>query len=524
MLKNSATLKGRILWADDEIEHLKPHILFLEERGYTIRTVTNGEDAVALAGEEPFDLVLLDEMMHGMDGLRALAELKSRAPALPVIMITKSEQEDIMERAIGGNIEEYLTKPVNPSQILSSCKRILEKRRIERDRLTREYTREFSEITRMLGQSLTPSDWIGIHQILSEREIELDEHPDLGLSETIASQRRECNIRFGQYIAEEYPDWMRGEEAPLLSPDLVKEKIVPSARKKEPVALIVIDNLRLDQWLVMEPLLYNLFTIKRGYYFSILPTATPYSRNSIFSGLYPADIEAEYPDLWKEAEDDETSLNRQEASLFSEQLRRCGCTDDLKIKYIKVLEAEEARRLAANSSEYLEWDVTALVFNFVDIVAHKRSESQILKEIVPDEAAYRSLTRSWFKHSHLLTILRAFAEAGRRVIITSDHGSIRVRRGLTVHADRETSTSLRYKQGRNIRGEGKLFINITDPAAFRLPRRGINTNYLIAREDGFFLYPTNHHHYLNLYRDSLQHGGISLEEMILPLVELEARE
>lgn len=516
-------VKGRILWVDDEIDHLKSHIFFLEERGYQVTPVTNAGDAIDHVRNQRFDLVLLDEMMPGMDGLDALNRIKELDPALPVVMVTKSEEENLMEEAIGGRIEDYLTKPVNPSQILSSCLRILEKQRISRDRLTREYTQEFMEISDSLGGDMSPADWINIHIKLAERELDLDGHPDLGLRQTLLDQRRECNQAFSRYVEAQYLSWIEGRNAPVLSRDLVRKKILPLVREGRHVLFIVIDNLKLDQWLVLENLLYDYFTINRDYYFSILPTATPYSRNSLFAGLMPSQIEAEYPDLWMSGEEDETSLNRHEHALLDRLLEREGIVLKPDTKYIKVMDADEARNASSQVDAFLSVPLSAMVFNFVDIMAHRRSDSELLKEIVPDEAAFRSLTRTWFEHSALIQIFRAAAKTDVTVVLTSDHGSIRAMRGATVHADKQTSTNVRYKYGRSIRADRKQAFEIKDPKRYGLPARGINTNYLIAKEDYYFVYPTNYHKYLALYRDSFQHGGISLEEMILPVVTLTGR-
>ena len=517
------SLKHKILWADDEIDHLKPHVLFLEERGYEVTPVTNAEDAISMVTEDHFDLVLLDEMMPGIDGLEALSELKKRDPSLPVIMITKSEEENLMDEAMGGRIDDYLTKPVNPSQILSSCKRILDKKRIAQERLTREYTAEFGKIVSLLEGPISPEEWTMIHQKLSERELDLDEHPDIGLQQTLQDQRRECNHAFGRYIQRQYTEWIHTDDRPMLSTDIFSRCVAPPLGDGKPVLFIVVDNMRLDQWLVMEPLVHDYFSVRRELYFSILPTATPYSRNAIFAGMFPSQIEAKYPKLWKQGEDDESSRNRYEPQLLTDQLRRLKI--DLKpgAKYIKLLEIDEARQVAQNFDSYLSSQLIAMVFNFVDILAHRRSESQILREIVPDETAYRSLTRTWFERSILFQILKSAANAGVTVILTSDHGSVRAMRGSTVYADRETSTNLRYKYGRGIRGEAKHVLEIKDPRQYGLPARGINTNYLIAKEDYYFVYPTNYHRYLALYRDSLQHGGVSLDEMVLPVVHLERK-
>jgi hypothetical protein len=412
---------------------------------------------------------------------------------------------------------------VNPSQILSSCKRVLEKRKISSEKLTRDYTAEFAEIAALLYGSVSAGDWISIHLKLCERELDLDQHPDLGLRQTLLDQRRECNQAFGRYIEENYAAWVAAKDRPMLSPDVIREAVVPLLAGDSPVLFIVVDNLRLDQWLAIEPLMYDLFTIQRKHYFSILPSATPYSRNSLFAGCFPVEIEARFPDFWKDGEDDDTSRNRHEHGLLIAQLERLGVRLKQEPKYVKIMDPEEAKSTARNIASSFNSQLTALVFNFVDLLAHKRSGSEILREIVPDESAYRSLTRTWFEHSALFQILKSAAESRVRVVLTSDHGSIRTMRGSTVYADRETSTNVRYKTGRAIKGDPKQCIHIGDPKKFGLPARGINTNILIATEDYYFVYPTNYHKYLALYRDSFQHGGVSLEEMVLPLVVLTER-
>ena len=511
--------KGKILWVDDEIDHLKSHILFLEEKGYFIQPVSNAKDALSILQDEKFDLVLLDEMMPGMDGLQALAAMKDLDPSLPVVMITKSEEENLMEEAIGGKIEDYLTKPVNPSQILSSCKRILEKQKIAQEKITRDYTAEFGEIAAALDSAMTEADWINIHIKLSERDLDLDAHPDLGLRQTLEDQRKECNQAFGRFVDANYVQGT--EQRPVLSTDVLKTYVAPQLQAGKQILFIVIDNLRLDQWMTIEPLVYDYFNVSRQYYFSILPTATPFSRNAIFAGLLPVDIEKKYPDLWKKGEDDESSRNRYEHRLLIDQLTRLGFQWADQAKYVKLVDPEEAKSLVNGFGQVTRVPLTAMVFNFVDIMAHRRSDSQVLREIVPDEAAYRSLTRTWFEHSALYQILKLASKEDMSVILTTDHGSIRVMHGATVYADRETSTNLRYKYGRAIRSDKKQILSIKDPAKYGLPARGINTNYLIASEDFYFVYPTNYHKYLALYRDSFQHGGISMEEMILPVVQLD---
>lgn len=515
----------KIIWVDDEIDLLKSHIIFLEERGYDITPVTNAEDAISLIQEQGFDLVLLDEMLNGMDGLTALTKIKDISPALPVIMITKSEEEMIMNEAIGGKIDDYLTKPVNPSQILLSCKKILEGTKIESERLSRDYVGKFNEITRRLMNPLEPADWIDIYLNLTEWEVELDRYPGLGLRQTMLDQKRECNTEFGKFIERNYQDWLESKNRPLLSTDLVAHCVVPALQQGEKVVFIVMDNLRLDQWLGMEHLLYPDYRISKSYYFSILPTATPYSRNAIFSGLFPYELSCRYSDIWLKGEEDETSQNRHEHQLLQYQIQdyRFQPKLDPSIKYIKILDQNEAKNLYKNATAYAKTSLLAIVINFIDFLAHSRSDSEVLKEIAPDEAAFRSLTRSWFEHSMFLKILKKLSKTGNTIFITSDHGSIRSLRGAKVLGDRETSTNLRYKYGRSLKCDSKFAINVKNPVDFMLPPRGINTNYLIAKEDYYFVYPTDYHHYLNYYKDSFQHGGASMEEMILPIIKLEAK-
>ncbi len=513
----------KILWVDDEIELLKPHIIFLEERGYAITPVTNAEDALSLIQDQRFDIILLDEMMNGMDGLTALTKMKEINPSLPVIMITKNEEEMLMEEAIGGKIDDYLTKPVNPSQILLSCKRILESKKIETERISRDYVQQFNEISSLLMNPLEAQDWIDLYVKLTGWDVELDRYSGVGLRQTLLDQKRDCNIEFGKFVERNYQDWLESEKRPMLSTDLIANKVIPLIEETENVVFIVIDNMRLDQWLTMEPLLYPYFQITRDYYFSILPTATPYSRNAIFSGLFPYDFSERYSEIWSKGEEDETSQNRYEHQLLEYQLASYQVKLSQPVRYLKILEQNEAKNLYKNITTYAQTPLLAIVLNFIDFLAHSRSDSEVLKEIAPDEAAYRSLTLSWFEHSIILKILKKLATTGSTVIITSDHGSVRSLRGAKVIGDRDTSTNLRYKFGRSLKCDSKYAINVKNPLDFKLPRRGLNTNYLIAKEDFYFVYPTDYHHYLNYYKDSFQHGGVSMEEMILPIIKLTAK-
>ncbi len=517
--------KGKILWVDDEIELLRPHVLFLKEKGYDVETTTNGEDAVELVKSQDFDLVLLDEMMVGMGGLRTLAEIKEMNPQLPVVMITKNEEESLMEEAIGGKISDYLTKPVNPSQILLICKKFLEGKKIAGEYISKDYVREFQEISTVLTSPLNWSDWIDIHVKLSSWEIELDSHSELGLHQTLIDQKRECNIEFCKFIDNNYRGWLdQSGRRPPLSVDVVDRYVLTEFSDTCSVFFFVIDCMRLDQWLTFESVLREFYTISKEYYYSILPTATPYARNAIFSGLFPSEIERQFPEIWQRGEDDDNSRNRYERQLLDKLLERRRISLRPEPKYIKILDADVGRNTEHNILSYTQNKLTSIVVNFVDTLAHSRSDLPILKEIAPNESAYRSLTKSWFLHSSFFNMLKSLAtQKGVKIVITTDHGSVRSLRGAKVFGDREASTNLRYKYGRNLKADEKQAVTVRNPLDYKLPPRGVTVNYIIAKEDYYFVYPTEYHKYLNLYRDSFQHGGISLEEMILPVVKLEPK-
>ncbi|MBX7152626.1 PglZ domain-containing protein [bacterium] len=516
----------KIIWADDEIELLKPHILFLQQRGYDVTPVTNGEDAVTHIHSGKYDLVLLDEMMSGKDGLTTLEEIKELHPALPVIMITKSEEEKLMDDAIGRKIDFYLTKPVNPSQILMACKQILESRHITGQKISKDYIQEFNKISMQLMEPLSFKDWYDIHLSLSQWELELDEFADLGLRQTLENQKQACNVEFGKFVERNYQTWLndRSGASPELSIDIVRKHVFPKIAAKKRVVFLVIDCLRLDQWLGFEPMLYPYFKINKDYYYSILPTATPYSRNAIFSGMFPIDIERKFPEIWTKGEEDDSSRNRFEKELLEYQLKANHVPLETELKFVKILNMDAAKNLESNIVSYVESsEVTAIVLNFLDILAHSRSDSTVIKEIAPNESAYRSLSNAWFNHSPMFEILKRLSKLDCTIIVTSDHGSIRSLHATQVIGDKETSTSLRYKYGKNIKANPKHAVFVKNPADYKLPARGVNMHYIIAKEDYYFIYPTNYHYYQNYYKDSFQHGGISLEEMIMPVIELEGK-
>jgi len=513
----------KILWADDEIDLLKPHIIFLEQKGYAVVSVSNGHDAVEQVRSSDFDLVLLDEMMPGKDGLTTLSEIREFNPSVPVIMVTKNEEEQLMEEAIGKKITDYLTKPVNPSQILLACKKIFDAKNITREKLSRDYTKEFLDLSQTITGDISYTEWIDIFTRLIDWELEIEQHRELGLQSTVKDLHKDANNNFCRFVEQHYQDWINGEERPPLSVDVFPRWVFPHVKEGRKVVFILIDCLRTDQWLVIEPLLYDYFKVTRDYYISILPSATPYARNAIFSGLFPRDIETKMPDLWQKAEEDEHSSNRFEHQFLDEMLKRSLVGTEVSTRYVKILDPNEARSTDKNLDSLLRVDLMSIVVNFVDILGHKRSESDILKEIAPDEAAYRSLIKSWFEHSDIFSILRRLSERNVTVIITTDHGSIRAKRPTKVVGDRETSTSLRYKYGRNLQCNQKHVMHIRNPVDYRLPLRGINTHYLLAKEDYFLVFPTNFTHYAAMYKDCFHHGGVSLDEMILPVVTLEGQ-
>jgi CheY-like chemotaxis protein len=516
--------KRKILWADDEIELLRAHHHFLREKGYEVTPVSSGKDAVALIGQEPFDVVLLDEMMPGLDGLATLEQIKAIDPNVPVIMITKNEEEHLMDQAIGRRIDDYLTKPVNPSQIFMACKKILDARQIRQSQAGQHYVTQASQIRARLAGPLDWQGWLEVHRQLCEWEIEIGRLGDDGLQQMIDDQRRECNREFSRFVERHYPTWVNDEHnSPPLSVDVVPEFVAPYLERGRQVFFIVVDCLRLDHWMVIEPQLAEYFNVKRSYHYSILPTATPFSRNAIFSGLFPAEIAAKYRNIWKDAQENEHSLNRHEHQFIDDQLADMGLALDPGSHYVKVLDTGEAQNLARKAASLGKWPLVSVVYNFLDMLVHGRAHSEVLKEMAPNERAFRALVQSWFPHSSLCETLKGVARTQAVVVLTTDHGAVRGTRAALVHGDRETSTNLRYKYGRNLRCDAKEAVLVSDPRSFGLPGAGLGSNFIVAKEDYYFVYPTHFNEYQRQYRDSFQHGGISLEEVILPVAIMEPR-
>ncbi len=512
----------RILWVDDEIDLLASHIMFLSGKGYAVTGAASGDEGLSALRKGRFDLVLLDETMPGKSGLQTLQEIKEIDPNLPVIMITKNEAEDLVEQAIGMKIDDYLLKPVNPLQIYSAAKRILDAHRIQETALNRDYLQAYQRIEGSLGAGPDWREWIRIHQDLSLWDIEFDRFSETGLEQTQQDLKKKSNADFARYIERVYPGWIQGGERPPLSVDVLDRWVFPHLRARRKVYFVLIDCMRYDQWLKIEDLLAPAYKIERDCYYSILPTATPYARNGIFAGMFPSEIQRRSPDQWLERSKDELSKNRFEQSFLQDHLARAGL-DGVTSKYVKIYEIEEANEIRKQVDSYRGIDLVALVFNFLDILAHGRSQSEILQEIAPDESAFRSLMRSWFIHSALFEILQRVARHGATVVITTDHGSILGARASLVHGNRDTSTNLRYKFGENINGDPRQTLLIKRPLDFKLPAEGPAKNYILAKENFYFVYPTNFRQYERQFFGSFQHGGVSLEEMILPIVHLVPR-
>ncbi|MBK8292792.1 MAG: bifunctional response regulator/alkaline phosphatase family protein [Flammeovirgaceae bacterium] len=511
-----------ILWADDEIDLLKPHILFLQQRGYDITPVNNGAEAIELSDAKHFDLVFLDEHMPGMSGLEALSQIKNTKPNLPVVMITKNEEEQIMEEAIGAKIDDYLIKPINPNQILLSIKKILDNKRLVIEKTNLSYQQEFRKISMAFLDDMDHVQWSDIYKKLVFWELEIEE-ADQEMAEVLEMQKVEANVNFSRFIKRNYENWLNNPkvEKPVLSHQIMRKWVFPELKAGEPCFFILIDNLRLDQWKTIEPILSEFFNVdKEETYYSILPTTTAYARNAIFSGMMPSEMAKTHPDLWV-GEDEDDSKNNFEDDFLAKQIRKNNL--NIKFSYNKIKRIEEGRDLADSINNLFHNDLNVIVYNFVDMLSHARTDMAMVRELAPDEAAYRSITKSWFAHSPLLEILRKISDKKAKVIITTDHGTIRVKRPFKIIGDRSVNSNLRYKQGKNLGFEGDKVFEAAKPERFFLPKTNVSTAYVFAIEDQFFAYPNNYNYYVNLYKDTFQHGGVSLEEMIIPFILLSSK-
>jgi len=506
-----------ILWVDDEIDLLRPHILFLEQKGYTLETANNGTDAISMVEENTYDLIFLDENMPGITGIETLHEIKKIKSSIPVVMITKSEEENIMEDAIGSNIADYLIKPVNPNQILLTIKKNIDKKRLVTEKTTHAYQSEFGRLGMEINDTYDLEDWKEVYKKLVFWELELGNSSDNTMADVLKMQKNEANISFAKFIKNSYIDWFGDNKKgrPEMSHTIIKDNIVPLL-KTEKVFFLLIDNLRFDQWRIIRPFIEDYYTMDKDDVFcSILPTATQYARNSIFAGLMPSEIDKLYPDIWLN-DDEEGNKNEHEEELLNMQLKRLGINK--KVYYQKVFNNKQGQKIVDNLSQILENDLSAIVFNFIDMLSHARTEMQMVKELAIDDSAYRSITKSWFEHSSLKALLEKLSEENVKVVITTDHGTIRVNNAIKVVGDRKTTTNLRYKQGRNLSYKEKEVFEIKNPEKVFLPKSNMSSRYIFAKNTDFFAYPNNYNHYVGYYKNTYQHGGVSLEEMLIPIV------
>lgn len=511
--------KIKILWADDEIDLLKPQLMFLEKKGYDVVTVTNGHDALEeIDNDREIDVVFLDESMPGITGLETLGRLKETNPHLPVVMITKNEAENVMEEAIGAQIADYLIKPVNPNQILLTLKKIIDNKRLVREKTSSDYQQEFRQIFTQINSGLNYEEWADVYRKIISWEIKIDESNSTQMGDILAMQKSEANAEFSKFVVKNYLNWLEGT-GPVMSNTLMRTKVFPKMSDNVPTIVVLLDNMRYDQWKVLEPILSEFFRVEEeDFFFSILPTSTQYSRNAIFAGMMPKEIEKYHPDWWKN-DNDEGGKNLHEHDLLGEQIRRLF-RKEVKYNYLKVTNVGQAKQLQDGILDYMHNDLTVIVYNFIDMLSHARTEMEVLKELAGDEKAYRSLTRSWFVNSPLWSALQRAAERDVQLILTTDHGTIRVNTPAKVVGDRETTTNLRYKVGRNLQYDKRDVLEIRDPEKAGLPRPNVSSAFIFAKEDKFFLYPNNYNYYHNYYKNTFQHGGISLEEIICPVIRL----
>lgn len=509
------------MWVDDEIEMLRAHIIFLEKKGYDVTTVNNGNDAIEECRKRNFDLVLLDEMMPGITGLETLQQIKEISPSTPIVMVTKSEEENIMDQAIGQKIADYLIKPVNPSQILLALKKNIHKKQIVTEVTQTGYRKEFQDIAMRIMDCNTLDDWKDIYRRLVRWELELSS-ADSDMTEMLQMQKEEANNSFAKFVRKNYLSWVAPgtTQRPLMSPDIFKKCVFPAVNNGEKVFLIVIDNFRYDQWRTLAQDIGEMFDVNEDMYMSILPTATQYARNAIFSGLMPEQIERMFPDLWVDEDEDE-GKNINEEPLVRTQIERYRRHDTF--SYHKINDSAAAERLVERLGELTKNDINVVVLNFIDMLSHARTESKMVRELANNESAYRSITLSWFRHSVVGELIKALAQTDCTVIITTDHGSIRASKPIKIIGDRNTNTNLRYKLGKNLNCQSKDVFVVKNPHEAQLPAPNLSTSYVFATGNSFLAYPNNYNYYVSYYKDTFQHGGISMEEMLIPLVTLKKR-
>lgn len=512
-------MHARLLWVDDEIEMLKAHILFLQKKDYEVVTASNGPDALDLCREQRFDLILLDENMPGLSGLETLMRLKDIAPHVPVVMVTKNEEEDIMDQAIGSKIADYLIKPVNPNQILLALKKNIHQREIVQEVAQTGYRQDFSRIGMQLSENLTADEWKELYKRLVYWELELSE-ADSAMNDMLRMQKEEANLNFAKFVRKHYEEWITHPDArPLMSPDIFKRCVFPRLSQGRKVFLLVLDNFRFDQWRVLATELADDFDMEEDLYYSILPTATQYARNAIFAGLMPLQIKEMYPQLWVDEEEDE-GKNLNEEQLIRSQLDRFRRKEIF--TYHKINDSTQVDKVLPQITSG-SVPLSVLVVNFIDILSHARTESKMVRELAGNESAYRSITLSWFCHTPIKELFRRLASMDYDILITTDHGSIRVDTPTKVVGDRNVNTNLRYKLGKNLSYNAKEVFEVRHPRTLLLPQPNLSTAYIFATGARFFAYPNNYNYYVQYYKDTFQHGGISMEEMIIPLVTLRSK-
>lgn len=514
----------KILWADDEIELLKPHILFLNSKGYEVVTALSGDEAIDLVRDDrDISAVLLDENMPGITGLEALLKIKQSNTDLPVIMITKSEEEHIMDDAIGSKIADYLIKPVNPNQILLALKKALNNRRLVSEKTNTDYRKEFGQIGMSINDNLSWQEWSDLYRKIIYWELEMDKLQDKSMLDVLKMQKSDANNQFFKFIEKNYVNWLNGKDSnpPVMSHTLIKNFFSKELTGAEPVFFILIDNLRFDQWKIIQPMLMDYYKVEdESTFFSILPTATQYARNALFSGLLPSEIEKRFPDKWLNDED-EGGKNLNEEFFLQQQLKRLG--KDVKMSYTKITNFNAGKKLSDNLNNLLQNKLNVIVYNFVDMLSHARTEMEVIRELAENEPAYRGITRSWFEHSPLFDIIKQLADKKIKLVITTDHGTVHVKEPTKILGDKNVNSNLRYKQGKALEYNAKEVFEIKNPADAFLPRQHPSTRFVFAREDRFFAYPNNYNHYVNYYKNTFQHGGVSLEEMIIPYIVLSPR-
>ena len=516
--------KIKILWIDDEIDMVKPHILFLEDKNFDVTSVTNGNDGINLVEKNDFDIVLLDEMMPGLDGLETLTEIKKIRSSLPVVMVTKNEEENLMNKAISQQITDYIIKPVNPNQILMSIKKILMSDEIRKNRLGEEYSQFSAWLNQKLFSLPNWKDWIEIYRKIVDWDIKLDSFNYEDIVQMHSYEKKNCNTEFSNFVQLKYPDWINMDEHPTFSHEIVQKFVKPQFSKKKLVYFIVLDCLRLDQYEILKPHLEEFFNIKTDYYFSILPTSTPYSRNAIFSGMMPEKISKVYPQFWKSTKEVETSFNRDEHFFIDEQLKRLDINLPNGSKYTKVLDPDEGKFVLKKINSYKNDKFNIIVYNFLDLLLHHRSKDEVLQEMIPNDKALRSLSKIWFLNSSFFKTMQEIAKQDAVVVLTTDHGSIKVKHATKVVSERDSSPGLRSKHGKNLTCDERDTFRISNPNQIGLPRENVVENYIFAKEDYYFVFPTNYNEYKNKFNETYQHGGISMEEMILPISILTPKE